>query len=143
MMRVVIPNRLVTDEEIAVPHPGAVLRGLALRLHDFAGAIEAPRVQQTIRGRVSWLRRDDANEVWDLAIDTGQWTVMARENFFSPRAGRLVVGRRVALTGRLKGIDPRECDDSDFPDVRADWLVESATQNEETLEWHVDLGPAT
>jgi hypothetical protein len=141
-MHVVIPNRLVAEQEIAVPCSGAVLRGLALRLHDFAGAIEAPKVQQTIRGRVSWLRRDDANELWDMAIDTGQWAVMARESFLSRRGARLGVGRRVDLAGRLEGIDSLEFDRSDLPDVRADWLVESATQNEETLEWHVDLGPA-
>lgn len=141
-MRVVIPDWLVADEEIAVPKSGAVLRNLGLRLHDYRGAIKAPRIQQTIRGRVTWLRQDDANELFEMAIDTGQWAVLAQENFFTRRAVHLAVGHRVSLAGRLMGIAAYEFEDFALPDVKADWLVESAVQSEDTLEWHVDLGPA-
>ena len=138
-MRVVIPDWLVADEDIAVPRPGVLLGGLGLRLRDYSGAIEAPKNLQTIRGRVTWLRADDANELFEMAVDTGAWSVLTQEDFHTRRAERLSLGRRVALTGRLYGVAAYEFIDFALPDVRTDWLVESAAQNEETLEWHVDL----
>lgn len=140
-MRVVIPDWLVVDEEIAVPASGAVLRNLGLRLLDYAGAIKAPTNPESIRGRVTWLRHDEANELFEMAIDTGEWAVLAQEGESTSRAAHQV-GDRVNLAGRLLGVAAYEYEDFALPDVRADWLVESASQNEETLEWHVDLNPA-
>lgn len=137
-MHVVIPHLLVADGDVDEPTGGAVLR-FGVRVVDFRGAIEEPRRLLRLEGRVTWARFDHSGVGAELVVATDErFSVLTQDASVDegtmPRPGDLV-----AVEGRAVAIAGYEYVDFALPDVRTEWIVDSWSQREETLDYYVHV----